>query len=528
MSIGRKIIRPVKRKGIALGIGVMLLATGCLKTPEIEYVTNKENQGNYTYEENSNGSGNIAEQVGAPAHVEQEGKTLNKYTFITIDADVLISAESKVPVYAISPLSITEDMIEFYAGKLYEGEIYRYPYYEPLYELPPVTQESIYSRIGEYQNILDSCVLVENPVYDEKGFILDESGNIWHEAIDQEEYDALQSQIVALQQELLTAPEEKDLIREATYEWESHKIQLKDFSSDGSEVYTDYDYEATAFVGQRQGKRFYLTVTKDGNHTLLSFSLDREEKLDNDYRYGDLIFQPAIAYTEGSNIDNQCQYTAEEAANLCQEFLEELELRDMDVQMIKHLKASDGDDSIGYQGYQIYCYRTYDGTGDSFYSASQIDHGGIVNRGDDYISFDLPDMYEYHQETGIIEEREGSHREIAIFTVLSEGIVQVNILNPMKNQELLAENAKLVDFNTILNQGISQMSILYGDFGSESASWNMQVNTIELNYACMESPDGNQEYTMIPVWDFKSGRSGATYISINAVDGTVFDRGLGH
>lgn len=539
MNLG-KTLQSVKRKGFALGMGALLLSTGCLKTPNIEYVTNKENQGNYTFVENDSSSGSIAEQIGAPSHVEQEGKTLNQNTFITIDADVLISAEQTVPVYAITPLPITEEMLKFYVGRIYDGETYRYPYYNPMFEAAPHTQEEIQKKIEYYQEHLNQMNVVDvtdvvgvgegvegEEVFfiDGNGFIRDAGGNMVVGVYDQESYDLVQNQIIALQQELLTTPEEQELLSEVTYDWEPHTIQTKDFNDFGfSMVYTDYNYDVASFVGQRQGHRFHLTFTKDNFCSTFTLSMDKNEKLENGYLYGDPFVKSEVDWVENNSIDNQCKYTKEEAEDLCRDFLKDLELRDMDVQVVKQIQLQANGQNLGFQGYRLYCYRSYNGMGDTMYKG----YDSKSDLGDDRFMFDSGAIHGYHLSTNTLEERIGTNREIAIFTVLDDGIVEAKILNPMENQELLAENTKLMNFDTVLNQGLTQLSVQYGDSGDTFHRRMIQVNTIELNYACMKSPDEDQKYTMVPVWDFKSGRTGVVYVSINAVDGTVFDRGLGH
>lgn len=57
---------------------------------------------------------------------------------------------------------------------------------------------------------------------------------------------------------------------------------------------------------------------------------------------------------------------------------------------------------------------------------------------------------------------------------------------------------------------------------------SIRINTIELNYACMQSPNQRDEYIMIPVWDFKTGINGKTIVSINAIDGSLFVREKGY
>ena len=119
---------------------------------------------------------------------------------------------------------------------------------------------------------------------------------------------------------------------------------------------------------------------------------------------------------------------------------------------------------------------------------------------------------------------------IAIFTVLDDGIVRAWIQNPVENRELQAENVKLLGFDQVLKQGMAYMETLYGDSGTSDPGGyqNIVIRSIELHYARMQSPDNENEFTMIPVWDFKEFEDGRIMLSINAIDGSRFDRESGY
>ena len=85
-----------------------------------------------------------------------------------------------------------------------------------------------------------------------------------------------------------------------------------------------------------------------------------------------------------------------------------------------------------------------------------------------------------------------------------------------------------MDFEQVLSQGMTAMEMKYADSGTYSNRTSIEIKKIQLNYAYMQAPDNPNEYTMIPVWDFRSGKDGNIYVTINAIDGTEFNRLTGH
>ena len=122
-----------------------------------------------------------------------------------------------------------------------------------------------------------------------------------------------------------------------------------------------------------------------------------------------------------------------------------------------------------------------------------------------------------------------TQHNVAVFTVLDDGIVGAWIQNPMENKERLAENVRLLGFDQVLERGIAYLESSYGDFGTSLLTrFDIDITTIELNYARMQAPDSDREFIMVPVWDFKTGTNGDIEITVNAIDGSHFDREKGY
>ena len=512
---------------VAAGLAVFLLLTGCLKTPDLEYVVNKESQGNYVYEENSD-FGSLKEQLGIPEHVTESFSSEDGMVTGKINADVAVPTEGVVPVYSVVPVEWSEEQLKFYCESIYDGEFYRYPYYDRRYDGYILTKESIEAEIIDIQKKLDTCIVAdENTIIDDKGSYVDENGNIISNVIPEIAYETLQNRIGELLKKREYVPSEAELREEMDqiplYALEPYTVKVKNIIQNNDNMGSvDYNYNAAEYLGERNGNKVHMNFAQDEQTSILHIWLDDNVELKCGYSYQEISFYEKKSVTANDSINNQCSYTAEEAKELCRDFLQGLGMTDLDVCVVQHINLNAAGKQLGYRGYKIFCYRSYGEIGDMLY------HGYDEEDGDDTLDFYLSSYVDYDAETESIRHIAGSDREIAVFTVLDEGIVEAGIMNPRKNQACLAENTKLLDFDTVLQQGIAQMSVQYAPAGERQGRKGLTINAIELNYACMKNPNAEKEYTMIPVWDFKSGWSGQTYITINAVDGTVFNRKTGY
>ena len=514
-----------KRKSfkVAAGLAVFLLLTGCLKTPDLEYVVNKESQGNYVYEENSD-FGSLKEQLGIPEHVTESFSSEDGMVTGKINADVAVPTEGVVPVYSVVPVEWSEEQMERFVTSFYDGEFYRYPYVRN----DSVSKEDYQHLISDWEEHLANCTIAdENATLGKKGdSYVDEFGNEIIGMVSEERYREMQSIISNYYEEMEKAPSQAELCQPPTYDLESYTDQTKIWdASIGDFSLADYTYHAAEYLGEKNGNKAFLQIQQDDQISLLWFQLDENIELKCGYSCQDFRLHGDKNVTANDGIMNSCSYTAEEAKELCRNQLREMGLTDLDVRAVHHLKIrNETRGPVEYRGYRIYCYRTYGEMGDTLY------HGDGSYFDDENYSkcSTIETCIYYDEEEQIFRHFDGCDREMAVFTVLDEGIVEAVIMNPRKNQACLAENTKLLDFDTVLQQGIAQMSVQYAPAGERQGRKGLTINAIELNYACMKNPNAEKEYTMIPVWDFKSGWSGQTYITINAVDGTVFNRKTGY
>ena len=125
-----------------------------------------------------------------------------------------------------------------------------------------------------------------------------------------------------------------------------------------------------------------------------------------------------------------------------------------------------------------------------------------------------------------------------------DGIQKVEIYNPYHIDEVQTENVKLMDFDSIVKIYEQMMEVSNADITKFEAQRTYHINKITLGYSRIYEPVvDNRSGIIVPVWDFFGGidseidghheknngeHSRQSFMTINAIDGTVIDRGLGY
>lgn len=522
---------------------ILLSATGCLQTPDMEYVANKERQGTLIQDQMTTDSGiPIAQQVQAPARVTHDCEKVNTYTTIRIDADVIVPDCTTIPVYKVEAMNINEETIEHYTEVLYEtGELYNreYEWDYDTYPIKDLTSDQLYEIIEEYERMLESAEVTDVPelVWDEYGHILE---------LNEKDLEGFENRMEAY---LARIPESEDRTTygsPVSYGFTSHSIK----SGNG----VDYEFQSAAYSGLHNGVEHDLLLYRDSMNSELRFNLPETIRLENGYTMNELKggggdehwLRMALGETAYLQEPNACRYSEEEAVNLCMEFMSELGIESMVTQHVEQVFLIKypmlRDERILGNGYRIMFGWGTEDMADCYNSGL---NNGMPKMVLGYFPYCSPvenfmrypwNWYHIYGDSYLDEGFTGVRfPSVAVFTVLDDGITDAWIMNPLKNPEMQAEHVRLMDFDQILQRGIVQLEILYGESGywdsynKEENRVDIEVTTICLQYARMQSPDTEGEFTMIPIWDFKTdGSQGKSILSINAIDGTVFDRQKGY
>lgn len=499
----KKIGKYIKRQWVLIvSITATVAIFGCQKTPETEYVTNKEGLGNLIQDNVAMDNGiSVRQQVQAPVErVNQEVEGTNPYTTIKLEAEVVVPETTAIPVYRLGYLDVDSELAERYVQAVFDD--------------------------GKVQSIVDDGYTEEE--------CLEEIERLAKEIKDGQTSDGYRLSEEDMELWQMDIENYQNIIAEGMTRESAGYGGILDytFRTDEYTLSNDCQYkkEYCSFTGERNGIESCLYFERDGINQGIFFCR-KPDILTPEYRY---VFSEKTKVTT----ENTCQFSAEEAEELCSDFLSQLDLDDMVCGQIRDIEVSVPNRYVvPYEevvternGYSLHFYRSYD---------SALDLEGIREQ-EDFIfslsanaSSNIISSFASHAATeasGTSEEnfQIPNMQETAMFIVNDDGIISAVILNPMVTEECLAENVKLLSFDRVLEQGMAQLKVQYGDSGTSSNSETYRIKTIELSYARMQSPDSEGEYTLIPVWNFKMGTNGKILVSINAIDGTVFNPDKGY
>ncbi len=505
--------------GICLSSVFILHIMGCQKTPEVEYITNKEGQGTLI-EDNAIADNGIpiAEQLNVPEHVTKVSEETNLCTTLQFVADVTVPETTALPVYTMARCEINEERIESWTKCLFDDEVYNYDYGN---SEGYISKEELERDIAYWEDVVNRAVVVES-VTDSSGWD-DETLPI---QMTQEEYMLSQQHLEEYMQTwaALTDTPGYDISKPINYTMEPFTTEIVTGMGENMTKETlDYTYDVASFIGIKNEKQYVFSIARDDVSTHMAYGIHMSEEQVPGYKSMEIMYKPL-----SESVNNlTCKYSEEEAIDMCEELLSDMGMTDLVATQVEKqcmfVREENKDKEIG-AGYAIWFYRNY-GTVSDDYIVSDGDLLGVPEISLLEYTFMF---YDYEKE----EIVRNGNREFAMFFVSDDGIIGGQWVNPMKVVSCQAENVKLLDFESVLNQGMIHLENQYSDiFTEEGKKGGISITDIRLHYALMQSPYVKEEYTMIPVWDFnfeKNNNNSTTYITINAIDGSVFDREEGY
>lgn len=134
--------------------------------------------------------------------------------------------------------------------------------------------------------------------------------------------------------------------------------------------------------------------------------------------------------------------------------------------------------------------------------------------------------------------------EVLNIIVGRDGIQKVEFFNLYEIGEVQKENVVLMDFNEIIKVYEQMMEVSNADISELEKQRTYHIKKIKLGYSRIYDPKSdNGSGVLVPVWDFFGGfdtetddysnknsgeYSNQSFLTINAIDGTVIDRELGY
>ena len=500
----------MKRKVVILFLSCFCISAfaGCQETPEEAIVKEKGADSIKEYESagetDSAGETNSAlrEIVGAPEKYTNKASYEDGGLVIDTDAEVILPDVSSMNTYAVSAKEVNQDMIDTVTQAFFDGaKFYNAVSYD---QWTKKEYEEELMRLKKYK--------AEGNL-DPFDFGKDENGELQYN---------IDEQIARYEEEMQNAPEEKT------------KEEVK--PSFGLEYGTDKEKEVDedGFYG--------VAETENGNYDYhFSYSLKPditftiEKKRDNglsSQEFQDWVEGEYQLGMEGSDsehlsedqIKSFIKISREDAQKIAKEKVDklgwDLEVYGSDYALYHHGEGGITESSVLTGGYIFHFAKVVDG--------APITHTSSYGGGlEDMDSTLIP--WSYERCDVIVDD---------------EGIENVKIFNPYDIGEIQTENVKLMDFNSIIKIYEQMMEVSNADITEFEANRTYHIKKIVLGYARIYDPTTDSDTgLLVPVWDFFGGfdaegdgfseknngeYSTQSFMTINAIDGTVIDRELGY
>ena len=495
--------------GLTLCIGML---TGCAQTPESSLVKPKGSKVENAYTEtegvdmvNEDSSENtkdkntavrttIRDLLNAPETYKSQTTDDSAKLVVNTDATVEIPDVEKISAISVTPAEVTQDLLDRITDAFFsEAKLY--------------TSDSYYTQTkDEIKKTLDELKEdVANGNLDPYNWGTDEDGNLYYNIYDDIEYWEEQYQ---------SAPETKTLA-------EGRPVAGSQETENGTA-----ENEFSGVAQMPDGSEYFYMTSSYGSDTL-SVKIRKLAKSGGEKLPVDTTWSDYTSSSEGEKpTEESIGISLDEAKKMVQEKVDKMGITDLqctgwDYAVCTNLEDDNTLSNIG-TGYHIYYNRVINGVP----ITQTMDSGG-----------NLEDM-DSTMETWSYESLE--------FFVDKDGIASVAYRDPYIIGETKTENLSLLPFSEIMKTYEKMMVVTNADNMEYENSRVYDIDRIVLGYARIYEPSKDAHTgLLVPVWDFFGTRKTETeydgesysdttdyptwsYLTINAVDGSIIDRSLGY
>jgi len=465
---------------------IVSFTVSCNPTPEKQIIINKNDR---KFEEKLKTTPSNQNYLEIPEIITDNFYSKDGKVNIIINAKTSIPNTKTYPVVTVVPKELSSALVEKIAGKLFDGNVY-----DDAIDIN--TKSNIESQIiklkEEINNLKNS-----NQDFNNSGAIIDP------ESID-EEISNLESQINELEKEYSSAPE---YIEKKTTNFK--------FKKNEETGYYEMNLDGKTSTGDLS--KLFGSYSNDLKRYILSFSSNK----------GSYMLEEEYTNQKLQDVN----LTKEEAEKKAFNLIKEIGLDNMQ--------------NIGlYIGNHVGKNKPPD--------VSTLD---IRNNSQCYIFFFAPSINNipqtfvggYEGTTTYASNNQGKYSfpwdpEIIEMRINDSGVFYFKWTNPGIIKDTLNSNVQLLQFSEIKKIFIQQMQIKKVDqlvHNADTKKTIININKISLGMMRIAKKDNQEEYLIIPVWDFLgnyidekgkiiNNEVAYSFLTINAIDGSIIDRGLGY
>lgn len=494
---------------IALCLCASLLA-GCQETPEDSIVREKGAASIKSYESAEEGNQeegqSLRELVGAPEHYKNQESYEEGRLVVDTDAEVILPEAGSMNTYAVSAKEVNQDMIDRVTKAFFEGDkIYH------MYSYNEWTKEDYQKEITALKKYKAEGNL------DPYEYGKDENGEMMFD-IDEE--------IARNEEEMKAAPDEvvKEEVKPSFgLEWTNGK---------GDEMQKEVDSDSFWGIAETGHGIYDYHITYGLAPDVTVKIAKKREDLPDEMAFNSWIEGKFVMDGEGGQNDYMPEETIqkfvdiplEDARKVAEEAVDQLgwdwKVYNWDYALFRYGEGDLSEDKILDGGYYFHFTRVLDGIPLTYTD----NYGGALEDMDSTLK---PWSYER-----------------CVVVVGDDGIQEVEILNPYEVGEVQTEHVKLMDFESIAKIYEQMMEVSNADMADFEKNRTYHIRKIVLGYSRIYDPTtDNDTGLLVPVWDFFGGfdsemdeyveknsgeHSDQSFLTINAIDGTVINRSLGY
>ena len=495
--------------GLTLCIGML---TGCAQTPESSLVKPKGNKAEDAYTEaegvdivkedssentkdkNTAVRTTIRDLLNAPETYKSQTTDDSAKLVVNTDATVEIPDVEKISAISVTPAEVTQDLLDRITDAFFsEAKLY--------------TSDSYYTQTkDEIKKTLDELKEdVANGNLDPYNYGTDEDGNYIYD---------IYGEIEMYEQEYEAAPEKKTLV-------EGRPVAGSQETENGT---AENDFSGVAQMPD--GTEYFYKTSSYGSDTL-SVKIRKTAKSGGEKLPADTIWSEYTSSSEGEKpTEESIGISLDEAQKMVQEKVDkmgitDLQFSDWSYALCNSLEEDNSLSNLG-SGYAIYYTRTINGVP---ITQTMADGGAWEDMDSTMETWSYESLY---------------------FFVDKDGIESMSYSNPYTIGETKTENLNLLPFSEIMKTYEKMMVVTNADNMEYEKSRVYDVDRIVLGYARIYEPSTDPHTgLLVPVWDFFGSRKvegdydGNSYsditdypnwsfLTINAVDGSIIDRDLGY
>ncbi len=494
---------------VAAGLCIALF-TGCQETPKDAIVRQKGADSVKSYESTEEGvqaGTSLRERLGVPEHYANNASYEGGGLVIDTDADVVLPEAGAINTYAVTAKEVSQDMIDTVTNAFFDDA----KFYSS-YTYDQWTKQDYQDEINRLKKYKSEGNL------DPYEYGTDENG--------QPQFN-IDDVIARDEEDMKTAPDEiaKEEVKPS--------FGLEYWDGKGEERTREVDEDSFYGVAETaQGNYDYQISYGLAPDITFKISKDKKDLVADPREFADWI---ECSYLLGGEDNGQVRLTEddvkgmldismEDAQKMAEEKVQKLgwglEVCDWGYAVFHHGEGGARKESILQAGYIFHFTRKIDGVPVTYTD----EYGGGLEDMDSTLT---PWSYE---RCDVI--------------VGKDGIENVEIVNPYEVGAVQTEHVKLMDFESIAKIYEQMMEVSNADITKYETNRTYHIKRIVLGYSRIYDPTAdNDSGLLVPVWDFIGGfdvksdegestnngeYSNQSFMTINAIDGTVIDRGLGY